>query len=88
MAFELTAQPETVDEEVRFRFGLPLDPEASAIVTGFIDRIDRLPSGAIEQIDYKSGFAPSPEQTASSLQLSIYALARGGRDVTVPNLTR
>jgi putative RecB family exonuclease len=71
-----TADPaETVGEEVRFRLGLPLDPDASAIVSGFIDRIDRLPSGAVELIDYKSGLATSPEQATSSLQLSIYALA-------------
>ena len=50
-------------------------PGTPAIVTGYIDRIDRLPSGAVELIDYKSGSATSPEQAASSLQLSIYALA-------------
>jgi putative RecB family exonuclease len=74
-AAELAAQPETIGEEVRFRFALPLDPNASVVVTGFIDRIDRLPSGAVELIDYKSGPATSPEEAASSLQLSIYALA-------------
>jgi RecB family exonuclease len=35
----------------------------------------RLPSGAVELIDYKSGPATSPEGAASSLQLSICALA-------------
>ena len=74
-AAELAGQPETIDEEVRFRFRLSLDMDASAVVTGFIDRIDRLPSGAVELIDYKSGSATTPEQAASSLQLSIYALA-------------
>jgi putative RecB family exonuclease len=74
-AAELAAEPETVSEEVRFRLELPFDPNASAIVTGFIDRIDRLPSGAVELIDYKSGSATSPEQAERSLQLSIYALA-------------
>jgi len=38
-------------------------------------RIDRLPSGAVELIDYKSSPATSPEQAERSLQLSIYALA-------------
>ena len=74
-AAEMAAEPETVGEEVRFRLELPLDPDASAVVTGYIDRIDRLPSGAVELIDYKSGPATSPEQAERSLQLSIYALA-------------
>ena len=74
-AAELAAEPETVGEEVRFRLQLPLDPDAMAVVTGYIDRIDRLPSGAVELIDYKSGPATSPEQAERSLQLSIYALA-------------
>jgi putative RecB family exonuclease len=82
-AAELAAEPETVGEEVRFRLELPLDPDAAPdadpgtppIVTGYIDRIDRLPSGAVELIDYKSSPATSPQQAERSLQLSIYALA-------------
>jgi hypothetical protein len=38
----------------------------TVVITGSIDRIDRLPSGGIELIDYK---------IAASLQVSIYALA-------------
>jgi putative RecB family exonuclease len=74
-AAEMAAQPETVGEEVRFRLDLPMDPNASVVVTGYIDRIDRLPSGAVELIDYKSSPATSPQQAERSLQLSIYALA-------------
>lgn len=46
------------------------------VITGSIDRIDRLPSGGIEVIDYK---------IAASLQPSIYALAcRDARSLGAP----
>lgn len=39
------------------------------------NRVDRLPSGGIEVIDYKTGHASSQKGVDESLQLSIYALA-------------
>jgi RecB family exonuclease len=45
------------------------------IITGQIDRIDRLPSGGIEVIDYKTGRVGTQKGVDESLQLSIYALA-------------
>ncbi len=44
-------------------------------IGGFIDRIDRLPSGGIEVVDYKTGSMSSQKGVDESLQLSIYALA-------------
>jgi RecB family exonuclease len=44
-------------------------------IGGFIDRIDRLPSGAIEVLDYKTGRPGTQKTVDESLQLSIYALA-------------
>lgn len=47
-------------------------------IKGTIDRIDLLPGGGAEIIDYKTGLEGQPrteEQTANSLQLGIYALA-------------
>jgi len=44
-------------------------------IGGFIDRIDRLPSGGIEVLDYKTGRPGTQKSVNESLQLSIYALA-------------
>jgi DNA helicase-2/ATP-dependent DNA helicase PcrA len=44
-------------------------------VVGRIDRIDRLPDGAVVITDYKTGRAQSQEDADESMQLSIYALA-------------
>ena len=74
-AAELAAEAETLGEEIRFRLRLPLDPDTQVVIAGFIDRVDRLSSGAVELIDYKTGTPGLPEEAESSLQLSIYALA-------------
>lgn len=74
-ASESATQPETVGEELRFRLGLQLDPDVFVVVTGYIDRVDRLPSGTVDLIDYKSGPSASREAAEASMQLSIYALA-------------
>lgn len=44
-------------------------------VGGKIDRIDMLPDGKLEIIDYKTGRMPSKREVDANLQLSIYALA-------------
>ncbi len=44
-------------------------------VTGRIDRIDRLPDGTFEVIDYKTGSMKDQKDADKNLQLSIYALA-------------
>ncbi|MGQ0537208.1 MAG: RecB family exonuclease [Methanobacteriota archaeon] len=45
-------------------------------VVGFIDRIDALPGGGVEIVDYKSGRRPpKPETVAASDQFGIYQLA-------------
>ena len=49
--------------------------EPPQLVTGSIDRIDRLPSGRVEVIDYKTGKVSSQKDVHESLQLSIYVLA-------------
>jgi DNA helicase II / ATP-dependent DNA helicase PcrA len=60
------------------QFELVIDDPSGAppvVITGSIDRIDRLPSGGIEVVDYKTGRTNSQKDVARSLQLSIYALA-------------
>jgi hypothetical protein len=53
----------------------PDDGRPAFVVGGQIDRIDWLPSGGIEAVDYKTGRMSSQKDVAESLQLSIYALA-------------
>jgi superfamily I DNA/RNA helicase/RecB family exonuclease len=44
-------------------------------VRGRVDRVDRLPSGSHELIDYKTGERKSEADLASDLQLALYRLA-------------
>ncbi len=44
-------------------------------ISGRIDRIDRLPDGSYEVIDYKTGRLQDQKKVDKDLQLSIYALA-------------
>lgn len=63
-------EPEVIFTEEWFTIGI-----AGANVVGRIDRIDRMPDGAVAIFDYKTGKPRSQEDADSSLQLSIYALA-------------
>ena len=74
-AAELAEPGETVAEELRFRLRLPIDPLMVVVVGGIIDRVDRLTSGAVELIDYKTGAGIPGDDAEPGLQLSIYALA-------------
>ena len=75
-AGEVANLGEATAEEQPFELVIE-DPEGGApvLITGSIDRIDRLPSGAVEVIDYKTGRTTSQKGVDVSLQLSIYALA-------------
>ncbi|MGB3346324.1 MAG: PD-(D/E)XK nuclease family protein [Candidatus Humimicrobiia bacterium] len=58
---------------VEYKFNVDLK---GIVLTGIIDRVDKLPSGSIEIIDYKSGKRlPSIEELNNDLQLSIYYIA-------------
>lgn len=57
-----------VEQRFTFAFG-------PHVVNGFIDRIDCLPSGELELIDYKSGDAMKHDDATADLQLALYDLA-------------
>jgi DNA helicase-2/ATP-dependent DNA helicase PcrA len=44
------------------------------LLRGRVDRVDRLPSGEYELIDYKTGRPKTPAQLAGDVQLSLYAV--------------
>lgn len=73
---ELSTSGEAIHEELEFELAIQRDDGSPAVlVSGSIDRIDRLPSGGIEVIDYKTGRVTSQRDPGINLQLSIYALA-------------
>jgi DNA helicase-2/ATP-dependent DNA helicase PcrA len=45
------------------------------VLRGRVDRVDRLPSGEYELIDYKTGRPKTSDQLAEDVQLSLYAVA-------------
>lgn len=54
---------------------------------GRVDRVDRLPDGAYEMIDYKTGRPRTAEQLKDDVQLSLYAVgARESWDVQAERL--
>lgn len=58
--------------EEKFTFKLNADLK----IGGTFDRVDRLPDGRIEIIDYKTGEkVPSQKEADADLQLGVYALA-------------
>jgi DNA helicase-2/ATP-dependent DNA helicase PcrA len=44
------------------------------VLRGRVDRVDRLPDGAYELIDYKTGRPKSPSQLKEDVQLALYAV--------------
>lgn len=72
---------EVVSTEKQFKVEI-----AGVQVSGRIDRIDRMPDGAIRIVDYKTGKAKDQKDADKSLQLSIYALAAAKLDAKLtPN---
>ena len=73
---ELSTTSQAIHEELEFNLAIdPGDGSPAVTVAGSIDRIDRLPGGGIEVIDYKTGRMTSQKDPGINLQLSIYALA-------------
>ncbi len=73
---ELTRESELLLFESPFVFELPAgEGEPPVRINGVIDRVDRLPDGSIELIDYKTGRAKSQADVDRDDQLTLYALA-------------
>jgi DNA helicase-2/ATP-dependent DNA helicase PcrA len=73
---EVSSLGQALREEEWFELPLhPSDGAAPVVIVGSIDRIDLLPSGGIEVVDYKTGSTKTQAFVDQSLQLSIYALA-------------
>jgi DNA helicase II / ATP-dependent DNA helicase PcrA len=62
------SQPRWVERKFDFRIG----PHH---VRGRVDRVDQLPGGGYELIDYKTGDPKPPRELESDVQLAIYRLA-------------
>jgi len=61
-------EPVWFEKAFQFRLGRNL-------VRGRVDRVDRLPDGAYELIDYKTGRPKTASQLRTDVQLSLYAVA-------------
>ena len=61
------AQPMWFERQFTFKLG-------RHVLRGRVDRVDRLPGGEYELIDYKTGRPKRPDQLADDVQLSLYAV--------------
>jgi DNA helicase-2/ATP-dependent DNA helicase PcrA len=61
------AQPVWFERQFTFKLG-------RHVLRGRVDRVDRLPGGEYELIDYKTGRPKRPDQLADDVQLSLYAV--------------
>lgn len=68
--------PKTNIGALELPFTVPISNEHRSIkIGGKIDRVDLLPGGGIEIVDYKTGRMPSKREVDTNLQLSMYAIA-------------
>lgn len=67
-AADQSGEPVWFERSFSFRLGTHL-------VRGRVDRVDRLPDGGYELIDYKTGRPRSPAALAQDVQLSLYTVA-------------
>lgn len=74
--FDKEYDPKTKVAALEQPFTVPVTQEGRTMkIGGKIDRVDILPDGKLEIIDYKTGRVPSRREVDANLQLSMYALA-------------
>ncbi len=71
--YEKGFDPKRIPTDLEQPFRLKITPMLK--LGGKIDRVDTLPDGKIEIIDYKTGQAPKGRDVTQDLQLTVYALA-------------
>jgi len=71
--YKINSKDYKIPIAIEYKFNIDLN---GIVLAGIIDRVDKLPSGKLEIIDYKSGKRiPSIEDLDNDLQLSIYHIA-------------
>jgi DNA helicase-2/ATP-dependent DNA helicase PcrA len=74
--FDTQFKPDAVTVALEQPFIVPVrDGDKRLNIGGKIDRVDLLPDGKIEIIDYKTGKMPTKREVDANLQLSMYAIA-------------
>jgi len=71
--FEKGFDPKRLPKDLEQQFKIRVTPALS--LGGKIDRVDELPDGKIEIIDYKTGQSPKGRDVTKDQQLTVYALA-------------
>ncbi len=65
--------PKRIPMDLEASFNIHITPKLT--LGGRIDRVDMLPGGKIEIIDYKTGQTPKGKDVRRDMQLTVYALA-------------
>ncbi len=71
--FEKGYDPERIPKDLEASFKIRITPALT--LGGRIDRVDTLPDGKLEIIDYKTGQSPKGRDVTKDTQLTVYALA-------------
>ncbi|MBI5620929.1 ATP-dependent helicase [Candidatus Gottesmanbacteria bacterium] len=74
--YEKGYDPARIPKDLEASFKIRITPTLT--LGGRIDRVDELPDGKLEIIDYKTGQSPKGRDVTKDTQLTVYALAATG----------